>query len=131
MTMDNTNDSQPPQSAALSGSAQFAALCETLIEEGEHWLSPEIGRTRPTDWMARIFNRPEGEQNHLRKKLATGQAATMDEACAQCVENYYERQRIEARKAELLQDPNVREALKLFGQNSVLSNAPEQNQTSQ
>lgn len=121
--MDTITDPQPPQSAPLSGSAQFAALCETLIEEGEHWLSPEIGRTRPTDWMAHIFNRPEGDQNHLRKKLAAGQAATMDEACADCVANYHERQRIEARKAELLQDPNVKEALKLFGQNKELTNA--------
>ena len=44
-------------------------------------------------------------------------AGTMDEACADCVANYHERQRIEVRKAELLQDPKVKEALQLFGQN--------------
>lgn len=105
--------------APLTGSAQFAALCETLIEEGEHWLAPEIGRTRSTDWMAHIFTRPEGDER--RVKLATGQAGTMDEACADCVSNYHERQRVEARKAELLQDPKVKEALQLFGQNNEIT----------
>ena len=105
--------------APLTGSAQFAALCETLIEDGEHWLAPEIGRTRSTDWMAHIFTRPENDER--RVKLASGQAGTMDEACADCVENYHERQRIEARKAELLEDPKVKEALQLFGQNIVLN----------
>jgi hypothetical protein len=113
----NTPDSPTVDAVpTLTGSAQFAALCETLIEDGEHWLSPEIGRTRATDWMAHIFTRPENEER--RVKLATGQASTMDDACADCVANYHERQRIEARKAELLQDPNVKEALELFGANS-------------
>jgi hypothetical protein len=101
--------------APLTGYVQFAALCETLIQDGEHWLAPEIGRTRSTDWMAHIFTRPENDER--RAKLATGQAHTMDEACANCVANYHTRLRIEARKAELLQDPKVKEALKLFGHN--------------
>jgi len=43
---------------------------------------------------------------------------TMEEACAQCVEDFHERARIRARKEELLKDPSVQEALKLFGHNA-------------
>ena len=97
---------------APSGSAKFAELCESLIENGENYLAPEIGRTRTTDWMAYIFTHHDKDR---REKLAQGQAETMDEACSAAVADYHERQRIEARKSELLQDPNVNEALQLFG----------------
>lgn len=97
--------------APTTGYALFSELCETLIEEGENYLAPEIGRTRSTDWMAFIFTHTDETR---REMLATGQAGTMDEACAAAVANYHEQKRIEARKAELLLDPNVQEALRLF-----------------
>lgn len=100
-------------SAEPTGYEQFSKLCDQLINEGGyHWLSPEIGRSRATDWMAFIFSRPEKDAS--RVKLATGQAQTMEEACAMCVADYHERQKIEKRKTELLQNPEVKEALELF-----------------
>jgi hypothetical protein len=94
-----------------SGCVEFSALCKGLVEQGYNYLCPEIGRTRSTDWMAFIF---EHHDKDRKIKMASGQADTMDDACAACVANYHERQRVEARKAELLKEPLVREALELF-----------------
>lgn len=41
----------------------------------------------------------------------------MEEACGFAVKYYHERVISQARKKELLKDPNVQEALKLFGVN--------------
>jgi hypothetical protein len=115
----NTEQTSPPDSlGSPSGYASFADLCETLIEEeGHHWLHPVIYRTRPTDWVAEIHTRPLSDER--TEKLASGQMGTMEEACAAAVEDFHERARIRARKEELLTDPNVQEALKLFGRNET------------
>lgn len=100
----------------LSGSAMFSELCLKLIDdEGYHYLCPEIGRTRSTDWTAFIFAHHDKDR---KAKLAEGQADTLDEACEACVADFHERQRIKARKEELLKEPIVREALELFKQNA-------------
>lgn len=98
--------------SAKTGCEQFSELCQKLIEEdGRNYLYPEIARTRPTDWMAHIFDDYDSAQ---RVKLATGQADTMDAACLECVNDYHVRQQVEVRKAELLKNPEVVEALELF-----------------
>lgn len=104
-----------------SGSASFAALCQKLIEdEGFHWLHPIVKRFRSTDWIAEIHSFPLDDER--TEKLASGQRMTMEDACAACVQNFHERARICARKAELLKDPKVQEALKLFNvQNGALN----------
>ena len=90
----------------------FSDLCETLIEEeGFHWLLPDIGRTRSTDWIAAIYSHHDKER---QEKLAQGQAGTMAAACAACVLDFHARQAIKARKEELLKNPEVVEALSLF-----------------
>ncbi len=101
-----------PQSTT-SGYASFVALCETLIDEGHHWLYPVVYRYRSTEWVAEIHTRPLDDERI--EKLAFGQRSTMEEACAAAVENFHERARIRARKEKLLKDPNVKEALELFG----------------
>ena len=113
----NTEKTSPPDSlGSPSGYSSFADLCETLIEEeGHHWLHPIVKRYRSTEWSAEIHTRPLDDER--TEKLAFGQMGTMEEACAQCVEDFHERARIRARKEELLKDSNVKEALKLFGHN--------------
>jgi hypothetical protein len=95
-----------------NGCTQYAALCQQLIDDGEHYLYPEVNRTRQTDWVVSISK----HQDHPAKTLlARGQAESMDKACQSCVDDYHKRRKIEARKQELLQDPKVVEALQLFG----------------
>lgn len=97
---------------SATGAVLFAALCQKLIDsEGHNYLCPEIGRTRSTDWMASIFAHHDSDR---KVKLASGQADTLDKACASCVADFHDRQRIETRKTELLKDPIVLEALELF-----------------
>lgn len=97
-----------------NGCVAFAELCATLIEdESYHWLYPRVHRYRSTEWIAEIHTHPS--DNERAAELAYGQSDTMDGACAACVEDFHERARIRARKEELLQDPKVLEALKLFG----------------
>lgn len=99
----------------MSGCEEFAALVESLICEVSEYVYPEIGRTRSTDWMAFIFDHHAKDR---RTKLASGQAGTLDAACADCVADYHKRKCIAARKAELMENPDVREALELFGHNA-------------
>lgn len=99
---------------ATTGYASFADLCETLIDD-YHWLHPTVERTT-TEWSARIYTHPENHVNRLCVALGTG--SNMDAACGNAVTDFHERARIRARKEELLTDPNVQEALKLFGHNA-------------
>lgn len=97
-----------------SGCEDFADLCQTLIdEEGHHWLYPIVKRYRSTEWIAEIHSRPLDDAR--TEILAYGQMGTMDEACADAVKNYHDRAKITARKEELLKNPDVQEALELFG----------------
>lgn len=99
---------------ATSGCKAFDRLCTVLITEAEmHWLYPCIERTRSTDWVATIRNRPEGDEDSY--VMAHGQAQTMNAACLDAVEDYETRQRVKRRKQELLAMPGVVEALSLFG----------------
>lgn len=100
--------------AVFTGSEAFADLCQTLIDdEDHHWLTPIVQRSRASDWIAEIHSRP-GDHEKTRR-LARGQAGTMEEACQAAVDDYNEQARIARRKEELLTDPKVREALELFG----------------
>ncbi len=93
----------------MTGCKEFSDLVEHLIENGNDYIYPEVARTRSTDWMAHIR-----DHHDHGNKLATGQGATMEEACKGCVENYHECKRVEDRKQELLKIPEVQEALGLF-----------------
>lgn len=93
-----------------SGFKQFAELVGE-IESSEPYVYPSVQRSRSMDWTAYIFDHHDKER---QTKLAGGQAQSMEEACALCVANYRERERIKDRMEELLKEPVVQEAMEIF-----------------
>ena len=94
------------------GCRVFLELCNELIDTESDYLYPMICRTRSEDWVATIYNHHDKDR---RYPIAQGQGLTMDDACQLAVDDYRERQRVKARKAELLKISEVVEALELFG----------------
>ena len=97
---------------SMSGCQAFAQLCEALIDEGYDYLCPTVERAKACDWVAVIYSHHSADR---RVTLASGQCNSMDDACQLAVDDYNERQRVKARKAELLKISEVVEALELFG----------------
>jgi hypothetical protein len=98
----------------LTGCAEFGSLCADLIDdENMHWLYPKIHRTRSSDWCVWLRSHPDG--NGQSTLLAAGQHGTLDGACKAAVSDFHARRQLGERKALLLEDPKVREALELFG----------------
>lgn len=67
---------------------ELIAVHQTLIDEGNHYAYFELARTRQTDWMAWLTDRPArgepgtAEYAKSRKVIARGQGETAEEACA-------------------------------------------------
>lgn len=92
-------------------SLQFSDLCNEISRISGGKVEASIERIHASKWVARITASamPESAMN------CRGEGMSLEEACNECIASYNERQRIVARKRELLKDPQVREALNLFG----------------
>ncbi len=96
------------------GCYEFQALCNKLIADYDlHSLYPVIYRTRKTNWVAQILTYPSGDER--AETVTSGEGLTMDAACKNAVRSFHNHHQIRTRKEELMKNPEVVEALRLFG----------------
>ncbi len=97
-----------------SGSVQFSDLCENLITDGCTWLYPVIWRSNSMNWVAEIHSHPLNDSQGRSRRLAFGTGTSMEKACREAVLSYQQKLTTDSRKEQLLADPNVMEAFRLF-----------------
>lgn len=88
----------------------FLILLERLSASGP--VNCQMVHSGPGKWSAWLQQMPNGNVKPGALH-AIGEGASCADACAAAVRNYQQRQNTEARKAELLQIPEVIEALTL------------------
>lgn len=87
------------------GCLRFQLLCDELVDEGMSFLNVILTKTT-TEWCAKIYNRQD-------MIALGGDTCSMDQACQNAVDDYWERLGKDKLRDELLQDESVQKWIEL------------------